>query len=540
MMKKTKQIVALAAASVAAIGIGVGVGVLGTPTENARVDSPFKGVYSGRMIAFADEASPTSTAYTPELKGFLSDDKKHLLLISSVDDATQYQSTGFTYQKGNETQQNQTDNKVYKKLTVKTSDTERKTYTVTEIFSDLTGANAAIDVIEIDYDPCYRYNVSSWLSADADGTDKQERSQVANATKALNTTNAETDVKTGYTFTAPAGKTISTVALNGENVSTTDGKITFENTDPQLKANADPVNNNDYMAVRTYTVQYDDGCYDEVNVTLWSLLIGTEADMREMKDYVVSTPTKIHTGKPSDNEATKKYVGYFKVTQNISWSNIYWNAAAAIGGELPGTGTANHTYACVGFHGVFDGNGKTISSFYPNGNRSGLFNVLGTDGVVKNVTFENVKYHSGNYSRGVVAAFANGGTIKGVTINGLMMTFSSYDFSKDNPCGILVGSVGSNSTENGNYTLWCTGLKVQGVTINVVNGNFGTEITATNFTALGGSNYQEGITYTSKKQQQIVCENVTVSGCANLFSYNKNTDVKTTLAGVNETPTAND
>lgn len=317
----------------------------------------------------------------------------------------------------------------------------------------------------------------------------------------------EADVKNGFDFaTLSTSKTISSVTYNGEALSGT--SVTFENTDASMTA-------------KVYEVNYTDGSVAVVNLTVWSLLMESEADMREMKNYVVKIPVNYQTGAVTTTSDYYQYVGYFKLTKDITWSNANWTQADGI---VDNSTSWIKVFATQGFYGIIDGGNHTITGFRTVGNHSGLVNVLGTGGVIKNLTFNNVTIYGGTYYHGIIAGYAHGGTIENVTINGVDRSGSNA------PSTVLVGTFCSpnagqyyeSSTSNYHYKAVITGVNIKNVEINAVNGTFGAEF-GEDVSALGEL---ETNLYTGTWADLALpkCENIVITGASTIIKQRASTN----------------
>ena len=112
-------------------------------------------------------------------------------------------------------------------------------------------------------------------------------------------------------------------------------------------------------------------------------------------------------------EANRAKFGYYRLTENIQSSDWFtseyaddsnvWNANLRSNPEL-------------GFRGTFDGNGKTISSWFY---RGGLFGVVGNGAVIKNLTINNKEYDGSKGSRNVLFGYS----MMGATVDNVRSTY---------------------------------------------------------------------------------------------------------------------
>lgn len=351
---------------------------------------------------------------------------------------------------------------------------------------------------------------------------------------AVLTITAETDVPTGYNFAAiedgiEEEKTVVTVA---EGEQTIEGSaVTFVKEDAvTFTQNAKKQTDGGYQTVKTYTVTYEDGSVYTVNLTLWSLFIDSKEDLFGMGAYAVQKNWSVYDNVEADAIPCRTY-GYYKMTDNVTLTaaDVYVQATAPdyYAGAVDALKN-NTSFARVGFWGTFDGNGKTIENFRTDGSpHCGFINILGEGGTIKNVTFKNVYYKMAGYGTGIVAGYANGGTIEKVTLSGVKL-LNNPTFPAGRGVGLLVGSVGSEPvTRPKSYDGWLTGLNLKNVEIDVVGeNNFGTAISKDYFHALGEASMPNYTGFDDpdwiKKREKtkaflLTCENVTINGISTIY-----------------------
>ena len=345
------------------------------------------------------------------------------------------------------------------------------------------------------------------------------------------TVTAETDVPTGYDFAAlDSERTIASVK-EGETVLEANA-LTFNKEDAiAFTKNGSGKINGGNQAVKAYTVTYTDGSVYTVNLTLWSLFIDSKEDLFGMGAYAVQKNWDVYDNVEADAIPCRTY-GYYKMTDNVTLTaaDVYVQATAPDYYAGAVSGGNNSTFARCGFWGTFDGNGKTIENFRTSGtNHCGFINILGEEGEIKNVTFKNVYYKMGGYSMGIVAGYANGGTIENVTISGVKL-LNNPTLVASRGVGLLFGSVGNDIvTKNVTYGKWFTGINIKNVGIDVVGeNNFGTAISKDYFHALGEAsmpNYTgfddsawiEAREKASAVVFPLICENVTINGISTIY-----------------------
>ena len=139
-------------------------------------------------------------------------------------------------------------------------------------------------------------------------------------------------------------------------------------------------------------------------------------------------------------EANRAKFGYYRLTENIQSSDWFtseyaddsnvWNENLRSNPEL-------------GFRGTFDGNGKTISSWFY---RGGLFGVVGNGAVIKNLTINNKEYDGNKGSRNVLFGYSMmGATVDNVTVNILKGGNNTLP-DKDTSGGLLTSLGGYGNT----------------------------------------------------------------------------------------------
>lgn len=116
--------------------------------------------------------------------------------------------------------------------------------------------------------------------------------------------------------------------------------------------------------------------------------------------------------------------GWYSVDYAVNWS------------------AAQRSNADLGFRGTFDGNGKTISSWFW---RDGLFGVVGNGAVIKNLTIENKQYRGGSGSLNTLFGYSMmGATMDNVTIN--IEKGGQEDIPTSEACGLLTCLGGYGNT----------------------------------------------------------------------------------------------
>ncbi len=236
---------------------------------------------------------------------------------------------------------------------------------------------------------------------------------------------AEADVKDGFDFkTLNNGVGVETVQFEGYSVPNNNGIITFANEDASL-------------IPREYLVTYSDGNIADVMLTVYSVLISNESELRAAHEYQTVVTDKYGS----------KVGGYFKLDNDIIMTDI-WKKD-----DMFGYVSSSWVSGVYGFIGLIDGNGKTITGLEINGaenlvNGNGFIYVLAEGGEIRDLTFADAKMNiSGGCNGGFIAAHAQGGKIENVKIT------VSYPegYTEGDPVsyaragGVLLGEIGRNS-----------------------------------------------------------------------------------------------
>ena len=192
---------------------------------------------------------------------------------------------------------------------------------------------------------------------------------------------AETDRDTGYDMTSLGYDDYTAInAYTGAAVAVNDGKLSITDGDYIVGEKTILVSSGDDVTM--------------VRLSLWSLLIKNEEDLRKANDYCVST------------ENGQGVTARFKLVNDIELTSV-WTAADAIGAKAT---KANNG----GFVGVFDGNGKTVSGFLTEGADSALIMSLGRGGEIRDLTLkgESNDYNGSN----ILCSYTFGGTFENLVI----------------------------------------------------------------------------------------------------------------------------
>ena len=196
---------------------------------------------------------------------------------------------------------------------------------------------------------------------------------------------------------------------------------------------------------------------NENNVTVCTTLItsnilsggsGTSTD-----PFIIKTMDDLKNFSEYINGSVISNTSYAKLSDDISQNGLDCSSA-----------TVNPIgYGNIFFAGTFDGNGKTIKNLTiadNDGDCVGFFRILGTNGMIENLTIDNLILSGGNSSSndiGGLVAYLNGGTINNCTIKN--STISCKNDTQSPTVGGLVGELSSGNITNST---------VQACTVNAV------------------------------------------------------------------------
>ena len=215
-----------------------------------------------------------------------------------------------------------------------------------------------------------------------------------------------------------SGGNVVKATIGGKVVSYADGKVTldfdFEN---RLIKHGD----------QTLTVTVEkDGQYTNYNKEV--LIVTKEISSLEELKAAISC------------EANRTKFGYYRLTEKVDFGGWFTSEYA----DDSNVWTQNlRSNPELGFRGTFDGNGKTVSSWFW---RGGLFGVIGNGAVIKNLTI-NIKEYDGNKgNRDVLFGYSMmGATVDNVTVNILKGGNSTLP-DKDKSGGLLTSLGGYGNT----------------------------------------------------------------------------------------------
>ena len=210
--------------------------------------------------------------------------------------------------------------------------------------------------------------------------------------------------------------TVLSATLGGENVGYANGKLVAGD---EYKANL----RKHGMQTLKVTVEKDGKYYNVIaNVLVVTQDITTVEQLKKV----------------SENS-----FGYFRLVNDlrVTGDNVI---------NLPDSGDWINADGQGGFHGTFDGNGKTISGWT---RRNGLFGVVGAGAVIKNLTYTLTAYESGGSAFG---RSITGATVENVTFD-VKLVKDSAAFNNE---GGIITTLLSHSTLYKNVTVNAEGQKV--------------------------------------------------------------------------------
>ena len=148
-------------------------------------------------------------------------------------------------------------------------------------------------------------------------------------------------------------------------------------------------------------------------------------------------------------EGSSVVYGYYRLSKDLS-SNGWYSV-----GYAEKWSAVQRSNADLGFRGTFDGNGKTISSWFYG---DGLFGVVGNGAVIKNLTINNKQYHGGNGNFNTLFGYSMmGATMDKVTIN--ILKGGKADIAT-NAAGGLLTCLGGYGNTLKNVTINAKGLAI--------------------------------------------------------------------------------
>ena len=211
--------------------------------------------------------------------------------------------------------------------------------------------------------------------------------------------------------------TVLSAVLGDDSVSYANGKLTLTN---EFKENAQKHGNN----TLNLTVEKDGKYY---NVTVNVLVItGEITTLNELKSSLALSVK---------NNIKVRY-GYYRLNNDLTDNGWYQSGYDGLAGL--------RTDPNAGFRGVFDGNNKTITTFFA---EPGLFGIVGTGAVIKNLTISMSSWDSRfmAFGYGMIGA-----TVENVTVN--VKGNGITDIPTDKVSGLLT-SIGAYGNTFKNLTI---------------------------------------------------------------------------------------
>ncbi len=202
------------------------------------------------------------------------------------------------------------------------------------------------------------------------------------------------------------------------------------------------MNGNNYtaeFAPQTWILTTQSGAAYNMTVSVYSIIVSNEDDLRNIEKSLLKKEV------PVGNQTKYAFDGYVIFDADVTMTEN----EGKFGGIATYAASGNAHGANVGFVGVIDGKGHSVSGLQPNGINSAFIGGMGQNGVLKNLNFTNTVV-TGTYKAGVVYCLS-GGTIDTVTISGtienkaqnvgsrISMLFSSAQwYSKVNNVDVII------------------------------------------------------------------------------------------------------
>ena len=211
--------------------------------------------------------------------------------------------------------------------------------------------------------------------------------------------------------------TVLSAVLGGDSVSYANGKLTLTN---EFKENAQKHGNQTFTAIVV-----KDGKYYSVNA---NILVVT-------KEITTLDELKSSLALSVKNNIKVRY-GYYRLNNDLTSNGWYQSGYDGLAGL--------RTDPNAGFRGVFDGNNKTITTFFA---EPGLFGIVGTGAVIKNLTISMSSWDSRfmAFGYGMIGA-----TVENVTVN--VKGNGITDIPTDKVSGLLT-SIGAYGNTFKNLTI---------------------------------------------------------------------------------------
>ncbi len=144
------------------------------------------------------------------------------------------------------------------------------------------------------------------------------------------------------------------------------------------------------------------------NLKVYTMIFRTKADFGNNGDY-------FRMRWEGQQEEYRTYAGSYLIANDIDATGNWARSLLFNGTNSYFNSNSEMLDKSKGFHGYFDGNGKTISNLTISD--SGLFGYVGSDAVIKNISFSNTSIESGRSYAAMLAKFIDGATIENVNID---------------------------------------------------------------------------------------------------------------------------
>ena len=217
------------------------------------------------------------------------------------------------------------------------------------------------------------------------------------------------------------------------------GKVLIDNANVAPERVMNGSNYTAEFAPQNWILTTQSGAAYNMTVSVYSIIVSNEDDLRNIEKSLLKKEVIV-------NGQTKyAFDGYVIFDDNVTMTEN----EGKFGGIATYTASGNAHGINVGFVGVIDGKGHSVSGLQPNGTNSAFIGGMGQNGVLKNLNFTNAVV-TGVYKAGVVY-YLSGGTIDTVTISGtienkaqnvgsrISMLFSSAQwYSKVNNVDVII------------------------------------------------------------------------------------------------------
>ncbi|MBQ8292095.1 MAG: hypothetical protein IJX88_06310, partial [Clostridia bacterium] len=162
--------------------------------------------------------------------------------------------------------------------------------------------------------------------------------------------------------------------------------------------------------VQTVRIFNGEGYAQDFQATLYTKTISTAADFDRMGEILETN--KYLSPTATDEVAYYLTDGWFVLTDDIDYGgNVYKP-------QYTTATTATSIENANGFIGTFDGNNYSVSNIVipSSSGKQGLFSVIASSGIVKNVNFDNVKFAATSSSQIALLAQTVYGTVQNVSV----------------------------------------------------------------------------------------------------------------------------